>query len=492
MADERLGAWRLVGLLARGGMAEIWEAERDDGLTAAVKRLPLNAEVTPTATRRFLDEGNLTVQLAHPNIVRVFEVGIERDQAYLAMERLEGLPLSRLVARPRPVGFVVGVALQLLEGLAHAHAPPFSTIHRDIKPSNLFLTRSGRLKIIDFGIASSAVLDSTRTETGHFRGSISYAAPEQARGQPLDARTDLYASGVVLRELLTGKRMYGQTHEAELLGQLLFAPVAPLLSVRPDVPPALAAALDAVLAKEPAQRPGSAKAWAETLVAALRPEEAWPPERLAAELASELAAGPGTRTFSARVVAPASAQAVAPVLEAELDVERVAPRRAGRAVGLGVAALALVGAVGFGARSLWGGDAERRPAAGEAMPAPTAAAAPQPPAPQPPAPQPPAPQPSAPQAPRAAVAVTAPPPAPGVKPKARAKPAVASGFVTVEVRPGWAQISLNGEAVGPSPVYRRQVNAGRLTVEGVRADGSRQKRTVEVVPQREAIVVLQW
>ncbi len=277
-----LGPYTLSRRLGVGGMAEVWEATHAQRPDARVALKRMLSDTPSSALRsKFMDEARIGSLLDHPHIVKLLDVGMERQTLYLVMELLEGQSLSqaRGEGQALPIGLAVTLALQALEGLAHAHAA--SVIHRDIKPSNLFLTLGGDLKLIDFGIATSIGLERTFTKTGMFRGSLPYSSPEQARNEPADAQTDLFSFGLVLHELLTGRRVFDQSGEAAIVSALLWSPLPPVRSRREDVPRALERAVAWALEKERSRRAPSAVALAAALRDSVAPDVPWSRERVA-------------------------------------------------------------------------------------------------------------------------------------------------------------------------------------------------------------------
>ncbi|MFF0522154.1 serine/threonine-protein kinase [Actinomadura nitritigenes] len=263
------GRYRLESLIGRGGMGEVWRAV-DTRLRrpVAVKALPAELADVPGAMERFEREAEAAAALQHPGITVVFDVGRTEDGlAYLVMELLEGEDL-RTVMRRRPgglpVGEAVGLAVQVADALAAAHSR--GIVHRDIKPANLFLLADGRLKLCDFGIAGLADAATRLTQDGGSVGTPLYMAPEQFRGEAADFRSDLYAFGCVLHELLTGEPPF---RSGSGLPGLLYAhlnePPPRVGALRPDVPPHLERLVLDLLAKEVELRPASAGAVASFL-----------------------------------------------------------------------------------------------------------------------------------------------------------------------------------------------------------------------------------
>jgi serine/threonine-protein kinase len=267
-----LGDYRLIATLGRGGMAEVFLAVRHGhgGFTklVVIKRLrPDLVELGEAARYRtlILDEARLAARLHHPGIVQTYEVHADAGAPYLAMEYLDGQPLSQVFsaahrARVRvPDELVLKVIGDVLAALDYAHelrdygGAPLAVVHRDVSPQNLFWTYDGDLKLMDFGVAKFAT-GSSRTEAGMVKGKLTYMAPEQARGQPVDRRADLFAVGIILWELLAGRRLLRADNDAASLQKLLFEPFPALDQVRPDVDPAIAAICARALDRDPALR----------------------------------------------------------------------------------------------------------------------------------------------------------------------------------------------------------------------------------------------
>lgn len=215
----RLGPYELLAPLGSGGMGQVYRA-RDVrlGRDVALKLLPADSAVDPDRIRRFEQEARAASSIEHPAVLTVHDVGSEGGQRYLVTELLEGETLrSRLDRGPLPAMELLSIASQLADGLAAAHAR--GVVHRDLKPENLFLTRDGRLKILDFGIArldvrtpTEVTLSDAGTAPGTILGTAGYMSPEQVRGLPTDARTDLFSLGAILYELATGRRAFpGET-----------------------------------------------------------------------------------------------------------------------------------------------------------------------------------------------------------------------------------------------------------------------------------------
>ena len=254
----RLGPYEIVGALGSGGMGEVYRA-RDSrlGRDVALKVLPTSVATNPDRLRRFEQEARATAALNHPNILSVFDVGQHEGQPYVVSELLDGRDLrAELMDGAVPMKRAIEWAAQVCQGLAAAHDK--SIVHRDLKPENLFLTRDGRVKILDFGLAKlvEGVNDSTSMHsTGAFgsvpgvvMGTAAYMSPEQVRGQPTDHRSDIFSFGVVLYELLSGDGAFSAPSAIETMNAILKQDPPEM----PDaVPPPLVRIVQRCLEKSP-------------------------------------------------------------------------------------------------------------------------------------------------------------------------------------------------------------------------------------------------
>jgi Tol biopolymer transport system component len=216
-----VGPYQIVSLLARGGMGDVYRATDPRlGRDVALKTLIGTEGGDGPQVDRFLQEARMTASLDHPNIVKVFDVGMSSGRPYLVSELLEGETLRAPIMRgPVAPEKARGIACALTSGLMAAHAR--GLVHRDLKPENIFLTTSGTAKILDFGIAKLAQVPTLprgpATLTGVILGTAGYLAPEQVNGDPVDARTDLFALGSILFELMTGQRAFAREHTIDTL-----------------------------------------------------------------------------------------------------------------------------------------------------------------------------------------------------------------------------------------------------------------------------------
>jgi serine/threonine protein kinase len=258
------GRYELATPLGRGGMGQVWEGtDRQLGRRVAVKLLTneqIAARSDPSElVRRFAREASLTAGLQHPGVPAVHDAGAYDGGLFLVMELIEGYTLADLVAEqgPLPIGWAAAIAAQVCGVLAIAHER--GLVHRDIKPQNLMLTRDGTVKVLDFGVAT--VLDAAGvpriTRTGEPVGTPAYMAPEQLRGERATPRTDLYALGCVLYELLAGQPVFTATTQHALSYKHLEENPEPLR--RGDLPLEVDSLVRHLLTKEPAQRPANAR-----------------------------------------------------------------------------------------------------------------------------------------------------------------------------------------------------------------------------------------
>jgi eukaryotic-like serine/threonine-protein kinase len=244
--------------LGSGGMADVYLAEDQElGRRVALKLLDERHSSDEQFVERFRREAQSAAGLNHPNIVSIFDRGRAEGTYYIAMEYLDGRTLKELLVRngPTPIPIAIDYARQILGALAFAHRN--GIVHRDIKPHNIVVGGDGRLKVTDFGIARSGT--SQMTEVGSIVGTAQYLSPEQARGAPVDPRSDLYSLGVVLYEMLTGKVPFTGDTPVEIAMKHLSQVPKPPSEWRDEVPHDLDAVVMRALAKDPEQRYGSAE-----------------------------------------------------------------------------------------------------------------------------------------------------------------------------------------------------------------------------------------
>jgi tetratricopeptide (TPR) repeat protein len=262
----RLGPYEILAAIGAGGMGEVYQA-RDTrlGRTVAIKVLPPGASADPARRARFEQEARAVSSLNHPHICVLHDIGREGDTDFLVMEYLDGQTLAqRLHKGSLPLAQAVELGAQVADALATAHR--HGIVHRDLKPANVMLTKAGA-KLLDFGLAklkppplaagagvSELSTQAPATMPGMVMGTVPYMAPEQLEGKETDARTDLFAFGCVLYEMLTAQRAFGGDSEASVISAIMRGEPAPLSSLQPLTPPALDRLVRRCLAKDPDDR----------------------------------------------------------------------------------------------------------------------------------------------------------------------------------------------------------------------------------------------
>ncbi len=263
-SGTKLGEYEVKSLLGSGGRGEVYRA-RDArlGRDVAIKVLLSSLSADADRLLRFEQEARATAALNHPNILAVFQMGTYEGAPYRVSELLEGETLREPMRRGRlAVRKAVDYGVQIARGLAAAHEK--GVVHRDLKPENLFVTKDGRLKILDFGLAKltppqsssehSALTQTEGTEAGVVMGTVGYMAPEQVRGQPADHRADIFAFGAILYEMLAGKRAFQKPTSPETMTAILNEDPPGISAVTPNLPPSLQRVVHRCLEKNPEQR----------------------------------------------------------------------------------------------------------------------------------------------------------------------------------------------------------------------------------------------
>jgi hypothetical protein len=273
-AGTRLGPYEVVALIGAGGMGEVYRAlDTRLGRDVAVKVLPASFAADPERLRRFEQEARAVASLSHPNILAVHDIGEHARQRFMVSELLDGESLRELLTRGAlPQRKAIDYAVQIAHGLAAAHGKDIA--HRDLKPDNIFITREGRVKILDFGLAKTVQkLAGTRaddgltamtglapaTDVGAVLGTVGYMSPEQVRGGQVDGRSDIFSFGAVLYEMLTGVRAFKRDTAAETMTAILNEDPPELSLAGPAIAPALERTVRHCLEKSPEQRFQSAR-----------------------------------------------------------------------------------------------------------------------------------------------------------------------------------------------------------------------------------------
>jgi serine/threonine protein kinase len=259
------GRFEILGRLARGGMAEVFLAREPQGdgtdRHVVVKRVLPETEGNPELLSMFLEEGATAVRLYHTNVCHVYECGEIDGTAFMALEWVYGPSLHEVVRRAAGVGrglpwpVAVDIVAQVAGALSYVHQArgvhgrPLNIVHRDVSPHNIMLSWTGQVKLLDFGIAKTTAEGTERTA-----GKYDYMSPEQAQSRPVDARSDIFALGVVLYEVLVGRALYDRPTLLDTLSAIVREPPPSLRPARPELPEALEHILQRALAKDPAQR----------------------------------------------------------------------------------------------------------------------------------------------------------------------------------------------------------------------------------------------
>ena len=351
--SERFGPYRLIRPIAEGGMARVDLAQDARGRTVALKRILHAHAHRQDFHAMFEEEVRISAALKHPNLVRVYDAGDVNGEPFLAMEYVAGQPLARTIDRARETGvrlpetLACQIALQMCRGLAHAHAlkgedgAPLGLVHRDISPQNVLLGYGGEVKLVDFGVAKAYAQPSPsrdHTRTGFVKGKYLYFSPEQARTRPLDGRTDVFATGVVLYEMLCGRLPY----DGDMMGVLfrvVYGEFSRPTTWRPELPQELEAIILLAMATERDRRFPSAKHFGDALESFLKGQgsdaklDAVGPamRALFADELSELDVAPGPRADLSRWPrAPRQDAQIDVVTAAGLDATRAAVTEPGR------------------------------------------------------------------------------------------------------------------------------------------------------------------
>ena len=264
-APVLFGKYMFLGLIARGGMAEVFRGRsRNNNRLFAIKCMRPQLAKEARFVEMFVREGKLAVLLEHPNIVRTFEIGRNDGRYFIAMEYIGGKDLTQILRRCQeqqariPVPHACYIAAKMSEGLHYAHTlndadgRPLAIVNRDVSPSNVRIGFDGEVKLLDFGIAQAMV--KFTSEIGVLKGKFSYMSPEQIRGMPVDARTDVFSTGIVLHEMLTTEKLYRGDTEFQLMERVRNAEVVPPSKYNRRVPEELDRVVMKALARDVADR----------------------------------------------------------------------------------------------------------------------------------------------------------------------------------------------------------------------------------------------
>jgi serine/threonine-protein kinase len=266
--------YRVIEKLASGGMAEVFRAE-SAGLEGFKKQVAIKRVLPHLSEKKkfismFLDEARLSAHLSHSNCVQVFDIGVGDNAYFIVMEYVDGADLKAVLetlkkqGRELPVEEAVFIAIKICEGLCYAHeltdqeGRPFAVVHRDVSPPNVLMTKHGEIKIVDFGLAkASSQLE--KSEPGIIKGKFSYLSPEAALGKDVDHRTDIFAVGIILWEMIAGRRLFLGDTDFATVKLVQQAAIPPLTKVNAKVTPELERIVNKSLARDPAQRYQSAR-----------------------------------------------------------------------------------------------------------------------------------------------------------------------------------------------------------------------------------------
>jgi serine/threonine protein kinase len=266
MAQQK---YSVIQKIDAGGMAEVWKGKatslRGFEKVVAIKRVLPQLSKNQKFIQMFLDEARLSLYLNHANIVQTFDIGITEASYFIVMEWIDGANLKGILEIARERGFripreqAVFIAIEMCKGLSHAHnrkdpeGEPLTIVHRDISPPNVLISREGEIKLVDFGLAKAAS-QAVFTDPGIVKGKFAYLSPEAALGQPVDFRTDIFATGIVLWEMIAGRRLFDGKNDLETVKMVRAAEVPPLGEYNADVEPQLESILRRALARDPDQR----------------------------------------------------------------------------------------------------------------------------------------------------------------------------------------------------------------------------------------------
>ena len=282
VTSAQFGPYDLTERISVGGMAEVFRAtHRDSGRVVALKRILPSVSADEEFIELFHDEALIARQLEHPNIARIYDVGQVNGNHYIALEHIQGRPLRTLIDRAHsrgerlPMEIGAHIMAEVAQGLDYAHVrknphgQPLGIVHRDVSPQNILISYGGEVKLIDFGIAKAAG-KLTRTQAGSIKGKMGYMSPEQVRGEGIDRRSDVFALGICLWEVLTLERLFDAPNELLMIEKIRSGEIVPPSAANPLVPAELDRIVLKALAKNVDARYASASDFQADLRAYLR------------------------------------------------------------------------------------------------------------------------------------------------------------------------------------------------------------------------------
>jgi serine/threonine-protein kinase len=498
--SEGAQRYDLLDRIAAGGMGEVFvgRARGEHGFQkpVAIKRILPELARNPEFVVRFVAEAKLAVSLSHANVVQVFDLGRVGDELLLVMEYVRGTDLAQLLARltargeQPPVNIAVYIAMEALKGLVYAHERReldgrVGIVHCDLSPSNLLLSFAGEVKIGDFGVAQALDVPRRKGTAGGVMGKVRYLAPEQLLGEAVDARTDLYALGVVLHEALTLERPFGGGDLDAIATAVVRGTHPPVSQLRPDVPTELDRLVQKAMSRELSLRPASAREMlAELARIAQRLEPVTPPD--VGTWARDVVGAPGanasarrpTASMSAVPADPLTGKATATFVVREhvdgvtvLEPDRAAPPPSRRGVILAGLALGLALFLAVPLARRWSHPARATtptiavgPIVVEPTSPPNIEQTPTPPASEPPAMR------------------AADPPLPR-----RHTASAGVGYVNIYAEP-WANVIIDGKAAGTTPLARLPLAAGTHRVRLQHPPATRVDRVVRIERGRTELI----
>jgi serine/threonine-protein kinase len=275
MSDHQQQRYRVIERLAAGGMAEVYIAE-SAGIEGFKKRVAIKRVLPHLSEKKrfiamFLDEARLSAQLSHSNVAQVFDIGVGDNTYFIVMEYVDGADLKQVIkhqrdiGQPFPIEAAVYIIVKMCEGLSYAHeaispdGKELYAVHRDISPPNVLISKFGEVKIVDFGLAKAST-QLEKSEAGIIKGKFSYLAPEAAHGHEVDHRADIFAAGIILWEMLAGRRMFQGQSDYDTVKLVQQADFTPISQLNPEADATLDSILARALAREREKRYDSARA----------------------------------------------------------------------------------------------------------------------------------------------------------------------------------------------------------------------------------------